>query len=119
MRSKWQAAGIGDYVFELEVVSIWTSPLVDRCGTARVTVAGGDIQSVRPDKGGWCDLYEKTIMDLFDLIQQAIDERWEFIEVEYDENTGYPVRISYAHLIEATDARFTFLVRALAPRPGW
>jgi Family of unknown function (DUF6174) len=95
-RVRWASADIQSYHFEYNRVCFC---LPEARGPAVVTVRNGvvtDVELVQTNSvtGEPILAAFPTIDDLFDLIQRAIEEGWDVLEVEYDEALGYPTSLT-------------------------
>lgn len=98
-RARWASHDVSDYTLGFSLSSEMATGRVQ--GPFRVTVVVEDDSIVSASlvtsgeplaEEHWVVL--STVEDLFDAVAQAIDERAEAYEVEYDPRYGYPTLIS-------------------------
>lgn len=113
-RTKWRAAGLRDYQFELDVVCFCSAlPAV-------VSVAAGEVQAAHYVHDGSpvqpADLGQyHTIDGLFDLAEAAMEEDPDFMSVKFDPDLGFPTEIQIDPIACMYDEQTTFLVSDLVP----
>jgi hypothetical protein len=56
-----------------------------------------------------------TVEELFDVVERAIDKDYARLEVEYNEEVGYPERIDF-EIGDATDDEVTYNASNLTPQ---
>lgn len=114
-RARWADHALVDYSYVLRPLCF--------CGItkeARVTVEDGErtgviwIEDDEPVPEAFTSLY-KTVPELFDLIEDAIDRRAHSIEVRYDPTLGYPtyIRVDYEEF--TADEEMGFDASSLTP----
>ena len=116
-RAKWNAAGLSNYVFEQRQLC-FCPPGVGEW--ARVTVSEGRVvSSVRPADGIPIESGSRlTVPQLFDVVEQARDDEYlRDIQVEYDEQYGYPTQISLVAKPNIADGGRSIQARALVAVP--
>lgn len=123
-RALWRAKGSDSYSFEL----------IRGCfcvlGGRRLTVTVKDAAVVGAEYLDSGDpvatallAYVPTVPDLFDLIQDALNQKVAWFSAEYDSNYGYPTRIEVDYSSSAADdeiaitARDLQVLRAFAASP--
>lgn len=98
-RERWEAAGIDDYRLTWAV----------RCFCPRTafvdTIVGGEVvaHEQAPDSDALDDPGPKTVPDIFDEVQAAIDDDPATLEVTYDEETGAVTRWWADHRLDMAD----------------
>jgi hypothetical protein len=106
-REVWESAGISNYSYRFqrscECLPEVTRPFV-------VSVQNGVITEVRDfetgevlDEDGLGELRVSTVEGLFDVIQEAINDRADSISIEYDSELGYPSSINIDHDEQISD----------------
>jgi hypothetical protein len=104
-REQWDEAAPPSYQFTVARVCFcpveFTQPRV-------VTVRDGQPVSVEPPPLAEGDV-PATMDEMFDIIEQAIGEADE-VNVEYDDELGYPVRVEIDVMAEAIDDEQTYEV---------
>lgn len=111
-RARWQAHGSLNYTFEL------TRECFCLLGGRHmaVSVRNGAVTGAEYlDSGEAVELtlltYVLTVPDLFDLIEQSLDQRPAYFAASYDPNLGYPLRIEADPLANAMDDEFAITIR--------
>ena len=107
-RAKWDAAGFSDYVMDAYIWSfsnIGPEPI-------RFVVSDGYLQDAfyvnYPDDN--VVHHDTTVTKLFDYVQGAIDIAADSVVVEFDEELGYPARISIDYFERGFDHEISYLV---------
>ena len=121
-RAIWEASGVADYSYTVAVYSmvIGGRPIA-------VEVRGGTPTSVRytdtgdevaAPEGSFVARFD-TIDELFDVVEEQIQNRADQVSATYDVVLGYPVYAEFNPTLGAVDDEFSFLVsnfeRATAP----
>ena len=116
-RTLWAAGEPAAYEFTLEHQCFcsheFTMPVV-------VTVRDGQVESRQFAATGapvdtlWAAAFT-SVDGLFDVIQDAIRRNAAYLEVTYDPQRGYPVRIDIDYRAEIADDEMTVLVRKFRP----
>ncbi len=115
-RAKWLDAGIANYTYRED-----RSCFCGFVGPAEVIVANGEIVSVR---GFWQDSTDvapenfnmfDTVIDLFDMVDEAIDRNVHELEVTYDQRLGFPTIITIDYQENTIDDEVTITATALIP----
>ncbi len=57
-----------------------------------------------------------TIDELFDVIQKALDDEVDSLEVEYDATYGYPKSVAIDPITNAIDEETSYFIEAFIPR---
>ncbi len=114
-RSRWRAAAISDYRYELRRVCFCPPDLV---GPFALTVRGGALSSVVDLGTGMAvsptPRRHPTIEELFDEIDAALDRDPDRIEIDYDPALGYPTRIAIDYVAMAIDDEVTYSATGLS-----
>lgn len=120
--AKWTARAFVDYTFETRVVC-FCAPQVTQW--TRVTVEGGKVTAAVPADQD--TLYTPPMLELwqpvdslFSMIRSALrdgDAYLKAIDVMFDEEWGYPTRVSFISKPEIQDGGSTHYVRNLIPKP--
>ena len=117
-RGRWERAGLVNY----DYTGAWVCFPCDASyiATAEVRVRDGAITSVSSAEPGIgvIPVPERfiPIADLFDLLQDAIDQGAHSIDVNYDEQYAYPTGFSINYDDEVEDEERGFTVRSFMPR---
>lgn len=113
-RARWEAQRLDGYQFELTRMCL--------------CVLGGRVVTVRVEGGAVAEAsyadsntaveaalrsYLPTIPDLFDLIEDALEQGAARVTAQYDAVAGYPTRIELDYSLTAIDDEFTYLVAKL------
>ena len=115
-RKKWLDAGIANYTYRQD-----RSCFCFFAGPADVTVINREIVSVR---GLWPDSIDigsdnfnifDTVIDLFDMVEDAIDRKVHQLDVTYDQQFGYPTSIAIDYQENTIDDEITITATALIP----
>jgi hypothetical protein len=114
-RSRWRAAGITDYRYELRRVCFCPQELV---GPFAITVRGGALSSVVyvPTGAAVVPAPERhpTVEGLFGQVEAALDRNPSRIAIDYDSALGYPTRIDVDYVAMAVDDEVTYVATGLA-----
>lgn len=112
-RNRWQSVGFTNYTYR-----------VDRAcfcgfgGLAEIEVRNGVIVAVTQVNDGaavepeFLEFYD-TVEDLFDLIEAAIAREPQVLNVEYDDQLGYPTSIELDYAFNVADDELTVTVSGL------
>ncbi|MGQ0702001.1 MAG: DUF6174 domain-containing protein [Gemmatimonadales bacterium] len=115
-RARWEAQRMDSYEFELTRMCL--------------CIFGGRVVTVRVEAGAvaaanYADSntaveaallsYLPTIPDLFDLIEDALEQHAARVMVQYDASTGHPTHIELDYSLMAIDDEFTYEVAKLVP----
>ena len=115
-RKKWLDAGIANYTYRQD-----RSCFCFFAGPADVSVVNGEIVSVR---GFWPDTIDialenfnifDTVIDLFDMVDDAIDRNVHQLDVTYDQQFGFPTSIAIDYQENTIDDEVTITATALTP----
>jgi hypothetical protein len=100
--------------------------LEDFRGPNWVIVRSGEVESVTrrdidrtPISDEYYNMTAKTIPDLFDIIQDAIDTKADAITVTYDEKYGYPMDVYIDYDFGIADEEYSMTVDYFAPYQEW
>ncbi len=115
-RRQWERLGIDTYEYDLTIFCF--CPHVD---PVRVQVRADTVFSVILVETG-APVEEpfraRTIDELFDVIEDAVAQKADQLDVEYDEAFGYPSRIYVDYRITIADEEMTFVAENLRPLRG-
>ena len=115
-RRQWERLGIDAYEYDLTIFCF--CPHVD---PVRVQVRADTVFSVILVETG-APVEEpfraRTIDELFDVIEDAVAQKADQLDVEYDEAFGYPSRIYVDYRITIADEEMTFVAENLRPLRG-
>lgn len=115
---KWDERPFADYAFETRRFCFCPFEITQ---WARVTVRSGAIVRVEMVEGGTVVPADRnqfwwTIEELFEEIRQAAkSDVFRAIEVSYDSELGYPIRVELLEKPTVADAEATIDVRAVGP----
>ncbi len=121
-RARWNAVGPPmDYNMELRTLCFCGYPVLGADYVALevrggVPVGGETVREGTPLPSDQLEFF-RTIDDLFEAIQSAIDNRAASLEVEYDPVLGYPTSISIDQIALAVDDEVSYVVEGLAVLP--
>ena len=90
-RARWEASGGADYTMMLRRSCFCGQ---DAIGPYEVRVEGGVIDLVLIDGERTDAELGRTIVDLFDLLDNALDEDAASVQAAFDTERGYPLRLS-------------------------
>lgn len=116
-RNRWQSVGFTDYTYRVD-----RACFCGFFGLAEIEVRDGVIVAVTHAEDGtavdpeFFQFYD-TVEDLFDLIQDAIAREAAVLDVEYDDQLGYPLRIELDYAFNVADDELTVTVSGLVPAP--
>lgn len=119
-RERWAAAGMTAYQFHLRR-SCFCSP--EYMAEVIIEVVHGAIQTVRyadtgePIGADRFFAYE-TVEDLFDIIENAIENDVVGVYVTYDIVDGYPLSVEIDYYPDVADEEISFYVSDLRPLPN-
>ena len=107
--ARWESADVEDYRFRFQRLCfcIFIDPV-------NIEVRGGEITSVvHADSGTVVDTtqmsgYFLTVDELFEVVQDAIDQEAYSLTVEYHAQLGYPTSIDIDYLLNAVDEEVSF-----------
>ena len=113
-RAVWEATGITSYTYQLRRLCY--------CGLAGdliVTVSDHAVVGVERVDGSPVPTSERQyvegIDDLFDIVQDAIDERAFRYDVEYDDELGYPTVVDLDPIRNAIDEEVRYEASEVTP----
>jgi hypothetical protein len=112
-RRRWARQGIASYQYRLTQLCFCPSEIVRPFA---IRVSNGIIAEVRDAETGEAppSYYDpRTIPELFEVIDQALDRHADSIDVEYDPQLGYPTRIMIDYERNTADEELGFRVEAL------
>jgi hypothetical protein len=110
-RAVWDAAGVADYRMRFQRLCLFCD--VQFLTPVRITVLADTIDQINDLETG--DPIEETVEgafltidEIFDVIQDAIDENAVEIDVRYEDHLGYPtdVQIDLSRALINDDAQF-------------
>ena len=114
---RWNEAGYSSYEYKLRRIC---ECVPETTHTLRVRVESGQITSVfdldtnRPASSTSAGL---TVLQLFEIVQDAIDQQAFRLVVEYHQELGYPSGLAVDYDDGTADDEITYLVTELAPIP--
>ena len=112
-RRQWERLGIDAYEYDLTIFCF--CPHVD---PVRVQVRADTVFSaILVETGAPVEesYRARTIDELFDIIEDAVAEEADQLDVEYDESYGHPTRIYIDYRITIIDEEMTFVAENLHP----
>lgn len=112
-RDKWRAATPQAYTMTLRRSCFCMVP--DDTGPFAVTVAGGDLASVRLAGAEVDDDRGMTVEALFELIEEAYAEGAESVKAEYDPTLGYPTNVYIDYSTQLADEEIGYMVSDFVP----
>lgn len=113
---RWSMQGTNRYEYRFhrtscECLPEWTRPYVIHVDDGQV-IDSRDAQTGTPAPPSFQPL---TILDLFALIDDAIDQNAYVLNVQYDRSTGYPTRIAVDYDRQIADDEFIIQASDLLP----
>ncbi len=115
-RRQWERLGIDTYEYDLTIFCF--CPHVD---PVRVQVRADTVFSaILVETGAPVEepFRARTIDELFDVIEDAVAQEADQLDVEYDEAFGYPSRIYVDYRINVIDEEVTFVAENLRSLRG-
>lgn len=112
-RNRWQSVGFTDYTYRVD-----RACFCGFFGLAEIEVRNGVIVAVTQVEDGtsvdpeFFQFYD-TVEDLFDLIEDAIAREAEVLNVEYNDQLGYPTTIELDYAFNVADDELTVTVSGL------
>ncbi|CAJ1967666.1 unnamed protein product [Cylindrotheca closterium] len=117
-KTKWESMGLSNYHFGIvkECRCVFRDPIA-------IQVSNGEVAQMRNRFGDEVDQdttgYSLTIEDIFGLIQTGMDEGFSTVDVEYDEEYGYPKKAVLDPRAMTADDEYTLTIDYLAPLTKW
>ena len=112
---RWAAAGIRDYTFEMRTSCFCPTEIIQ---WAVVTVRDGQVVAAHSLDGAPLAAFDlasrKTVEELFAIARSKPDYIGD-IDFEFDDELGYPLRISLQEKKNVADASATYEARNLVP----
>mmetsp|Transcript_13744 Transcript_13744/g.33288 ORF Transcript_13744/g.33288 Transcript_13744/m.33288 type:complete len:577 (-) Transcript_13744:92-1822(-) len=117
-KTKWESMGISNYHFGIfkECRCVFTQRIA-------IQVSNGEVIHMKTRFGE--EVYQNitgysfTIEDIFGLIKTGIDENYSTVDVEYDEDYGYPNKVVLDESTMRADDEYTLTIDYLAPLSKW
>jgi Family of unknown function (DUF6174) len=113
-RSRWRAAGISDYSYEVRKLCFCPPEVV---GPFAITVRGGAVASVVyvPTGAAVVPLAERhpTVDGLFAVVEATLERNPDRLTIDYDSALGYPRRIDVDTIVRAADDEVTYEAASL------
>ncbi len=112
-RRQWERLGIDAYEYDLTIFCF--CPHID---PVRVQVRADTVFSaILVETGAPVEesYRARTIDELFDIIEDAVAQEADQLDVEYDESFGHPTRIYVDYRITIIDEEMTFVAENLHP----
>lgn len=117
-RRKWDERGLTDYQYQYQNICFcapaFTNPVVVSVSRGAI-VAAVDVQSGRPVDASDLGRY-RSVPQVFDVIQDAIDRKAARIEASYDPTFGHPTDVSIDYDRMIADEELGIRIRDLRPR---
>lgn len=116
-RYKWLSGGIQDYQYTFQ----WSCYCFDDyVKPVIIFVRSGVVISVRyVDSGAPVDSSNfdryRTVVSLFDLLQEAIDNRAYYLSISYDPELGFPTSAYIDYEASVADEELGFRIESLTP----
>ncbi len=114
-RSRWRAAGISDYSYEVRKLCFCPPEVV---GPFAITVRGGALASVVyvPTGAAVVPVAERhpTVDGLFGVVDATLDRNPDRLAIDYDPAFGYPRRIEVDTIVRAVDDEVTYEAASLS-----
>ena len=110
-RRQWERLGIDAYAYDLTIVCFCA-----HVAPVRVQVRADTVFSAtNPETGETVEepYRTRTIDELFDVVEDAVAQQADRLEVEYDEAFGYPARIYVDYRFNLADEEMTFVAENL------
>ncbi|KAL3938485.1 MAG: hypothetical protein SGBAC_006619 [Bacillariaceae sp.] len=117
-KAKWESMGLSNYRFGIvkECRCAFTDPIA-------IQVSNGEVVRMNNRYGEQVyqntTFYSLTIEDIFGLIKTGMDGNYSTIEVEYDEDYGYPKKVVLDPSAMTADDEYTLTIDYLAPITEW
>lgn len=117
-RQQWERQGIDSYEYELNIACF-----CPYFGPVQITVRADTVAALAfdpppdlpPPTEAQSAFYDRTVDDLFDVIERAFRQGADDLEVEYHDALGYPTRISIDYYENALDDEIGYTVYSLTP----
>lgn len=117
-KSTWEAKGLTNYHFGIfkECRCRFRDPI-------SIQVSNGEVMRMYDRYGGevYQNLtgYSLTIEEIFDLIKDGIDSNFSTVDVDYDEEYGFPTTVVLDASAMTADDEYTLRIEYLAPLTEW
>jgi len=117
-RQRWASAGLHDYEFDFQRLCFCTTEATD---AVHIVVRGDVVTSVVRSRDGqpastrvaaW-----PRVDELFDDVQQRLDQRAERVDVRYDPTYGYPRSVVVDIMRQAADDEYSLTADNLRRLP--
>jgi hypothetical protein len=121
-RAKWVAAGYEDYTFHFRWECFWCRPEIRK--PAKVKVRGGavasvtDVETGEPREEIIGDQGYRTVDELFAWIESELQKMPDFAELEFDPETGFPMRAEFDYTTRYYDDEIAFFATDLERLDG-